>query len=116
STMIAWVTRLEDGAPIAGATIEERPYGLSGTTNGEGLSQLPLKEAAGIRDVGLLIARHEEDSTFVPEYEWANSSTRWIHQATPDYLRFVDFDDRGMYRPGEKVRIKGWIRRYETKK
>ena len=28
-----------------------------------------------------------------------------------DALRFYVFDDRQLYRPGEEVRVKGWLRR-----
>jgi uncharacterized protein YfaS (alpha-2-macroglobulin family) len=35
----------------------------------------------------------------------------WIKSEPPDSLRWFVFDDRRMYRPGEEVHLKGWIRR-----
>ncbi|MBA3767962.1 MAG: hypothetical protein H0W99_13465, partial [Acidobacteria bacterium] len=35
----------------------------------------------------------------------------WHKRETSDSLRWYVFDDRKMYRPGEEVHIKGWIRR-----
>jgi alpha-2-macroglobulin len=35
----------------------------------------------------------------------------WSQRQVPDELRWYVFDDRQMYRPGEEVHIKGWLRR-----
>src|SRR6185503_7414137 len=43
-------------------------------------------------------------------YAWNNRSG-WIRKEPVDSLSWFVFDDRKMYRPGEEVHFKGWIRR-----
>ena len=35
----------------------------------------------------------------------------WTRNPARDELRWYVFDDRQMYRPGEEVHVKGWLRR-----
>ena len=39
------------------------------------------------------------------------ASTRTCAQPRTDAARWLVYDDRGMYKPGEEVRVKGWVRR-----
>lgn len=109
--LVPWVTQLEDGKPVAGAQISVPPYELAATAGEQGMVEIPLP-AAGRDGLGLVVARLGDDSTFVAEQNWAyQGKTNWVKTSRSDYLRWFMFDDRGMYRPGEKVRMKGWIRR-----
>jgi uncharacterized protein YfaS (alpha-2-macroglobulin family) len=110
-TLVPWITLLADGKPVAGAQISVPPYELAATAGSEGMVEIPLPAAAR-EGLGLVVARLGEDSAFVAEQNWAYAGkTNWVKTARGDYLRYFIFDDRGMYRPGEKVRIKGWVRR-----
>lgn len=109
--LVPWITKLADGTPATGATIRVEPHKLTAVAGAEGMAELALPEAAG-NGPALLIASQGEDTAFVAEQNWAyQGKSGWAKSKPRDYLRFFIFDDRGMYRPGEKVRIKGWIRR-----
>ena len=58
----------------------------------------------------MLIARNGKDVAFLPEdLGWWDDGnySGWRKQAAGDMLRWHVFDDRGMYRPGEEIHIKG---------
>lgn len=98
----AWVTELTTGAPVSGARVSI-PSAASGTTGTDGIARLTLGSAGD-----LLVATRGDDRVFVPgqkgvgtfEARPAREETRW----------FV-FDDRHLYKPGETVHVKGWLRR-----
>jgi uncharacterized protein YfaS (alpha-2-macroglobulin family) len=60
----------------------------------------------------VLIARKGEDIAILPEslYWWGRESY-WRSGKRMDWLNWYVADDRGLYRPGEEVHVKGWIRR-----
>lgn len=114
-SVLAWVSALADGAPIAGATAAlahaeregESPAAanLPGVvTDAHGLATLPLDE----RPRGLLVVRHGDDVALLPAYRWGGG---WARRAPAPPLRAYAFDDRGLYQPGESARVKGWVRR-----
>jgi uncharacterized protein YfaS (alpha-2-macroglobulin family) len=95
SDLVAWTTTLADGAPLRGVTVS---CGDATTASGaDGVSRLPVARKAIIATVGM-------DSTFMPDDEL----NRW--GSSPARARFFTFDDRGMYKPGEEVNVKGWVR------
>ena len=94
---IAWVTDLTTGEPIAGASVEVIGGG-SGTTEDDGTARVAL---AG-RSRGML-AEADGDVALIGDF-WAE---RWERS---DQLRWYVLDDRGLYKPGETARIKGWVR------
>ncbi len=107
--MIAWVNDLRDGAPLEGVQVTLFPSGESAVTDEEGLARLRLPKGA---EASLLIARKGQDVAFLPEnlYWWGDG---WQQRSRRDWLRWYVFDDRQIYRPGEEVHVKGWIRRIE---
>ena len=112
--MHVWANRLADGAPLSGVSVALWPQNERGTTDdtGSALLQLPSSSAQ------LLIARYGDDVTFVPEnrYEYYRTESGWNgwrQRDEPAQVRYYVFDDRKMYRPGETVSIKGWMRRIE---
>jgi alpha-2-macroglobulin len=109
--LVGWATSLADGRPLAGVEMFLKDLGGHGTTGADGLArlQLPPKSDAG---TGLLIARKGNDEAFLPERgDWWGSESGWVRREAQDELRWYVFDDRKMYRPGEEVSVKGWIRR-----
>ncbi len=112
--MYVWANRLDDGTPMEGVTVSLWPQEERATTDetGSALLQLPTRSAQ------LLIARDGDDVTFVPEnryeyYRTENGWNGWRQREEPAVVRYLVFDDRQMYRPGETVSIKGWMRRIE---
>ena len=109
-SLTAWASSLADGRPLPGALVELQPAGvvLKGTTGADGLAVLPLASQPS----GVLVARLGDDLAILPDtVSWWSNGSGWKRGEPRDDLRWYVFDDRKMYRPGEEVRIKGWIRR-----
>lgn len=124
---LAWVTRLSDGAPVAGARLAlydrtgaERWTGL---TDAQGLGQVPgLAEllpgdrgSEGAMPFALLAARKGDD-TGVTLSTWEGGFSPWAFDLTggwegrtPQELGGL-WPERGIYRPGETVHLKGLVR------
>lgn len=97
-----WATDLRTGAPLADVAVTITG-GASGTTDADGLAQLALPAPVGDSE-SFLVATRGGDSAVLP--------LQSFRQDQRDTLRWYVFDDRQVYRPGETVRVKGWLRRY----
>ncbi|HYY56397.1 MAG TPA: alpha-2-macroglobulin family protein, partial [Pyrinomonadaceae bacterium] len=109
--LVGWATSLKDGRPLEGVQMSVWPSNDSATSGADGVARiaLPSKPAAGLN---LLVARLGSDVAILPEHaQWWNTTGGWHRTEAADALRWYVFDDRKMYRPGEEVHIKGWIRR-----
>jgi alpha-2-macroglobulin len=120
---LVWVTRLGSGAPVAGATVElvgrapklARRY----QTDASGLVEIPKQDYAprfsdyGSDDDAILFARHEGDSSFrrVADFlpPWRVEVPMRLSVSEKEYALL--FSERGIYRPGDVVRVKGIVRR-----
>jgi hypothetical protein len=106
--MFAWANNLADGKPLADVSLEIEPYNIKGTTDSNGTKTLALakkhKEGANY-----LVAKMDGDIAFLPEYSYGDYGS-WYRQGTGKAVRWFVFDDRKMYRPGEEVHLKGWLR------
>ena len=89
------------GQPVGGATVEMIGGG-SGTTDNDGITRVDLAD----RSRGM-VASADGDVALIGEF-WAE---RWERN---DQLRWYIMDDRGLYKPGETARIKGWVRQADT--
>ncbi|MEW6283998.1 MAG: Ig-like domain-containing protein, partial [Candidatus Eremiobacterota bacterium] len=110
--MLGWVTSLQDGKPVAGATLTlldtENHRVSEATTGADGLANLPLGATAP-----LLVARSGDDTAILPQYaSYYNYQSGWYRVGESDSLRWFVVDDRKMYRPSEKVQVKGFLRRF----
>ena len=106
-SLTAWATSLADGRPLPGVEVELLPAGVKATTGGDGLATLPL----AAKPANLVVARQGRDLALLPQSQsWWGTGWEWTRSAVRDELHWYVFDDRRMYRPGEEVRIKGWIR------
>ena len=110
--LIGWANSLVDGAPLSDVKMEILPAKVSGTTGADGLASLPLKPSS---DSGksVLVARRGNDVAILPEdvFAWWREVSLWQPKPQTDDLAWYVFDDRKLYRPGEEVHIKGWLRR-----
>ncbi|HEX8844697.1 MAG TPA: alpha-2-macroglobulin family protein [Pyrinomonadaceae bacterium] len=112
SDLLAWATSLKEGKALANVEMTVRPLGVTDRTGMFGLARLPLTQTSKTTIGGLLVARQGRDVAILPEHdEWWGSGTTWYRRDAVDSLRWYVFDDRKMYRPGEEVHVKGWIRR-----
>ena len=107
--LLGWATSLVDGRPLPGAELTLAPNGATARTDADGLATLPLpgREAEST----MLVARLGGDVAFLsrqhPRTGWAS----WVRQEIPrDYAAWYAFTDRNLYRPGEEMRFKGWVR------
>ncbi|CAA9356548.1 MAG: hypothetical protein AVDCRST_MAG68-4056, partial [uncultured Gemmatimonadetes bacterium] len=118
--MTVWGSSLVDGRPLAGLQLRLQPDGSSGTTNGDGLATLPLPGDAEARAGGrpmrgpgegvYLVARLGADVALVAPGMGRAGWAHWARQPTPVRSAWYTFTDRNLYRPGETVRFKGWLR------
>ena len=104
--MVVWATALKDGAPLAGVTIEANTGQQVAVTGDDGTATFELPD----QDTTLLVARQGDDTAILPKsaYPWGDDV--WKPRPVQDELRWYVFDDREMYRPGEDVHVKGWLR------
>ncbi|HSB09639.1 MAG TPA: DUF6049 family protein [Blastocatellia bacterium] len=118
SELIGWVTSLKDGKPVDGAWMSVEAAGADGsssdaawTTGADGTARFNLKDASSTVQ-RILVAQKGRDVAILPETDyWWNDRSGWVKTLPTSSLRWFVFDDRKMYRPGEEVHIKGWIRR-----
>lgn len=110
--LVAFATALTDGKPLAGVELELAPPGTKAATGADGLARFDLPASAAPQ---LLIARRGADVAFLPDsdYSWATSG-QWVQRPLTDSIRWMVFDDRRLYRPGETVSVKGWLRLFEA--
>jgi hypothetical protein len=108
--MVTWATDLLTGAPLPGVEIRTNTGKLMTDTDLRGVGRFDLPPEG----INYLVAEKGEDLAFMPpsNYFWSDSS--WSRRSTLDELRWYIWDDRQMYKPGEEVYIKGWMRRIGT--
>ncbi len=110
SDMVVWATDLKNGAPLAGVNIQPNQGGAAFTTGPDGTARSPIPSGATY----LLASRGADTAMLLHSpYYWDDSG--WKPGSPSDSLRWAVFDDRQMYRPGEEVHIKGWLRRVGAK-
>jgi uncharacterized protein YfaS (alpha-2-macroglobulin family) len=111
-SVLVWATSLRDGSSIAGAEVRMLPTGSGGVTRADGLATLPLPgvEGRGERERFLVVGRPGDQAILSGQGRGG-----WLHlvrQETPRQLLWYGITDRNLYRPGEEVRFKGWVRRF----
>lgn len=108
--MVAFASRLRDGAPLPNIQLQLLPSGAKASAGPDGLATFPLPP----RGNRVLIATEGPDLAFLPEQPGAwygdSNDTGWRPQKRPDTLHWYVIDDRQIYRPGETARVKGWLR------
>ncbi|HVG45739.1 MAG TPA: Ig-like domain-containing protein, partial [Longimicrobium sp.] len=110
--LLAWATSLVDGAPLAGAEVRLVPSpqagpGAGATTDARGLATFALPSSTG--DQPLLIVRQGADVAFLAR--GTGGYATWRREERTAAAAWYAFTDRNLYRPGETVRFKGWVRR-----
>lgn len=112
--LTVWTSDLADGHNLNGVNLSLLPnlptpsVGVSGT---DGLGRIVLPESSPTNDPQVLVATSGTDTAILPyEPSYWSSYGGWLNSADFDELRWYMFDDRGLYRPGETVKLKGWLR------
>ncbi len=100
---VAYVADLKSGDPIAGARVSAGR--TSGLTDASGLARLSLRGTSG------------EGMTYRAQVgEDIISLDTWRYESAPEPYRLYAFTDRPIYRPGDRVRFKGVLRKFEFPK
>lgn len=110
--LVAWATALQDGAPLPDVQIQLQDTKSTATTDENGVAHLALTNTPA----PLVVATKGDDIAILPRslYPWYGDG--WIRNEVMDEVRWYVFDDRAMYRPGEEVHIKGWLRHIHNEK
>ena len=98
-----WTTDLRTGAALAGVSVEALGRAGAVTTDSDGLAKVALSSAPTLG----LVATLGDDSAVLSSGSYGGS---WQSYQRLDESRWYVFDDRQIYRPGETVSMKGWVR------
>jgi uncharacterized protein YfaS (alpha-2-macroglobulin family) len=125
TSTLVWVTRLSTGRPVSGATV--RAAGLDGTrlaeaqTDEDGVAELVTPPAGGGSEGGALdifaaagddlawLRTDHKSWHFSPDIEESSADLGW-RPGQAAVLRGMIFTERGVYRPGDTVRLKAIVR------
>jgi uncharacterized protein YfaS (alpha-2-macroglobulin family) len=106
SDMVVWATNLKDGSPLANVKIASDHNAVNATTGQDGLATFSIPNGGRY-----LTATLGDDTAMLPQNTYPWDANGWQTHFANDQLAWYIFDDRAMYKPGEEVHIKGWIRR-----
>jgi alpha-2-macroglobulin len=109
--LVGWATELRTGEPAEGVAMSllsgDGSAAVTATTAADGLAELKLTESAS----SVLVARRGADVAVLPQAVTPWGDNAWVRFDAVDRLGWYVADDRGLYRPGEQARVKGWLRR-----
>ncbi|WP_420627315.1 alpha-2-macroglobulin family protein [Candidatus Leptofilum sp.] len=105
SQLVAWTTNLADGSPLSDVTLSTNGN-QSHQTDANGLAQFELNSSG----ILYLLATQGDDTAILPANTSYWDEHGWQRRELRDELRWHIFDDRAIYRPGETVSVKGWLR------
>ncbi len=95
---LVWASSLTDGSPLNGVEITFPPGGERRETGADGTAFLPFSGKPQ-----MIVARKGRDVAVL-------SSPFTVQDDDAKPIAWHVFDDRFLYRPGEEVHLKGWIR------
>ncbi len=118
--LLVWATDLRSGEPLSDVEITLAGQEPVGVTDEGGLARLDLppdgKERSSDGPSGWIQAQVGDQVAFLPESQHHFYGTSaWRAREKSEEVLWHVFDDRAMYRPGETVHLKGWIRRMERR-
>jgi alpha-2-macroglobulin len=120
---LAFVTRLDNGAPVAGATVTlintDNRQLWRGTTGADGVAMapaLPLRKPNDWYEFSFIATAEKDGDVAYVASDWNEGIMPWdfghgyqLWEST-DILRGSVFTDRGVYRPGEEIHAKAILR------
>lgn len=123
---LVWVSHLKDSTPVAGAKVELRDESKpdlvlwSGVSDENGFVYIPGKIELNVKDELWVLVKHPDGVAFTSSgWDWGIQPYRFGLEGgfeyTPKELTGDIFTERGLYKPGEEVQIKGIIREKKDK-
>jgi len=114
-TLVGWASSLEDGSPLADVEMSLQGVSSTAQTDDHGTAELELpvadQDASDKLEKGAwLKAERGDDVAFLPKGLSASNRGSWSQQSQATEVRWYTADDREMYRPGETLSVKGWVR------
>ncbi|HVE57857.1 MAG TPA: alpha-2-macroglobulin family protein [Pyrinomonadaceae bacterium] len=106
--LTVYASDLKTGKPLKNVNLRFLS-GEIGSTSENGLASLVSPK--NIANKNWLIAQNGADSAILFGENYYNSENGWTPKYKPEALHWFVFDDRKMYRPGETVSVKGYLRR-----
>lgn len=117
--VLIWVTDLEHGQSLPGVALELRDANnrvrWKGQSDAQGLARAPGWDRLGLvrgqRNL-LVVARRGEDVALLHS-DWTGEVPEHVERnwGEPVHVQAELFTDRGLYRPGDTVHVKGIVRR-----
>jgi alpha-2-macroglobulin len=110
--LLVWATALKDGSPLSGIALKAGPASAAAqtATATDGTARFTLSSPG----ISYIVASKDDDQALLPHSTYINDEG-WTPTSLSDELRWYVYDDRAMYRPGEEVHLKGWLRRIGAK-
>ncbi|MFN0253265.1 MAG: DUF6049 family protein [Kofleriaceae bacterium] len=114
--LVAYASDLATGKAAAGVALELEPNGIQATTDDKGMATIALPQTAN-KGKHYLTAKRGDDVVFVTDDTgyWSEGG-HWVKQTRSTNLAWYVIDDRKMYKPGEEVTLKGWLRTIDANK
>lgn len=103
--VVGWASELATGKPLVGVEVGLLGRAETQRTGTDGLGRLSLEESGG-----MLFAKQGADLVFAPASQHYFSDDHYARHTPADALRWFVIDDRHLYKPGETVHVKGWLR------
>ena len=114
--LLVWATALDSGKPLDAARVSVGAFEGQWTSNESGLADIALPDESELADsANWILVEHGGDSALLPEGRYWSARSGWVRRDPNDRVLWQAFDDRGIYRPGERVHLKGWLRRAERR-
>lgn len=104
-----WTNDLASGRSVVAAEVQLGQ--ARARSDQEGMASLPLPPS--YHEHQLLIARKGKDLAILPRSFSYWSAASWSTSSPSDSTLWHVLDDRQLYKPGEKVSVKGWVRRHQ---
>ena len=106
--LLVWTTDLRTGEPVGDVTVSPVGRGSDVVTDADGLARIPL--GSGPEISALVATDRTGRSAMLPSFRFDG----WGERRRVDAGIWYVTDDRGLYRPGETVRMAGFVRSLEA--
>jgi len=114
--LLVWATDLRSGRPLDGAQVTVSTFDGQWNSDESGLVEIALpEEPRPVDGANWILVEQGSDSALLTEPRYWSTRTGWSRREPNDQVLWQVFDDRGIYRPGERVHLKGWLRLAEQR-